>query len=182
MKRLKDLSKEELKNLYENNEEFRDLCINEAYNNSMSAQAQEGELLGVSVFDFHDHYNSFYLRTPEIYGAKTPESVAGKLDADYMTPENAKLYKKLCDLDKKYSNFDYEQLQTKKAEQIYDKMTEICDELADGLTDQLRAYEDVSEEQVLEDLSLYCEEGYGYMSEWKTDGKKVYQEITKVYQ
>ena len=66
-----------------------------------------------------------------------------------------------------------------KGEKLHNDMTDICDKLADGLTEQLRAYESVSEEQAFENLKIEIENGW--LDEWETDGEKVYQNITKIY-
>lgn len=179
MKKLKELNDKELEKLFNENNDFHDYCINQAYENSMFCQESEANEMGISVFDYHDHYSSFYLSTPMVYGVKEPEKIAGKLDADYMTPENAKLYKKLCKLTEKWENLEYDDLYGDKGEKLHNDMTDICDKLADGLTEQLRAYESVSEEQAFENLKIEIENGW--LDEWETDGEKIYQAITKIY-
>lgn len=177
MKKLYELEKNELKNLYETNDEFSNAVYSYAYDDAMVAQGDEYDALGADVFEWHDHYSSFYLSTPKVYGGKAPEKVAGNLNADYMTPENAELYAKLCELNDKMENA--EEWDEERPE--YEEMTKLCDELADGITAQLRAYEEITDEQIDAVLD-YITDNACYMSEWETDGAKVFEHITKIYQ
>lgn len=176
MKKIKELKIEELKKLYNDNKDFQSVVFDRCYENNMYWQAEEFKLMGAEVFDYNDHYSSFFLSTPTIYGSKAPEKVAGKLDADYMTEENAKLYKKLCELNAKME--DAEEWDEDREE--YAEMTRVCDELADGLTEQFRAYEDISDEQIDEELEAILD-GDDYMGEWETDGEKIFETIIKTY-
>lgn len=181
MKTLKDLTKEELRELYKNNKQFNSVVYELAYDDAMYWQGEEFKLMGAVVFDYNDHYSSFYLSTPRVYGSKTPEKVAGELDADYMTPENSELYKKLCDKIDEWENMTTDEQEEEKGERVYDDACELCDKLADGLTEQFRAYENITEEQCEQVLDAILDGNYS-MSEWETDGKKVFEHITKVYE
>lgn len=179
MKKLKELSVEELKNLYEHNEQFKNMIWEWAYMGQMELQADEGRLLGIEVFDYHDHYSSFYLTTPMHYGAKDGRAVAHKLDRDYMTKENAELYDELNRLTDELENMEYEEYEDKRDE--YDeKIDELCDKLADGLTMQLRAYEDVSDESIEYELDEIRND-FRKASDWETDGTTIYEHMTKEY-
>lgn len=178
---LKDLSDKELKELYKNNHDIQEQAWRDAYDCSMELQREEGEQMGAEVFDYHDHYSSFYLTTPIRYGTKCPELVAHRLkDPDYLTKDNAKLYKKLNDLIDKWEDLTYDEQQEEKGEQIYDEAIKACDELAEGVTTQLRAYEDINDEHVLDDFLFNASEGY--MSEWTINKEGVVTEtIYKTY-
>lgn len=181
MKKLYELKKNELKNLYQNNEEFASEVFEYAYGDAMTAQGDEFDLLGAQAFEWHDHYSSFYLTTPKVYGGKAPEKIAGALDADYMTPENAELYKIVCDKIDEWENMTYDEQQTEQGEKVYDDASDACDKLADGLTEQLRAYEEITDEQLDAVLDAIIDRAC-YMDEWETDGAKVFEHITKIYQ
>lgn len=181
MKKLYELKKSELKNLYETNDEFSNAVYSYAYDDAMVAQGDEYDALGADVFEWHDHYTSFYLTTPKVYGGKAPEKVAGNLNADYMTPENAELYAKLCAKMDEWENMTTDEQEEEKGEQVYNDACELCDELADGITAQLRAYEEITDEQIDAVLD-YITDNACYMSEWETDGAKVFEHITKIYQ
>lgn len=177
MKELNNLNYDEIKNLYENNQGFRayvDECI---YNDMMVEQSMEADNLGASVLNYHDHYNSFYLTTPMVNGAKAPELVAGGMAKDYMNKENAELYDKLCKLNDEWESMDYDE-QDENSD-LYNEMIDTCDALAEGITEQLRAYESVSDETIEYELQNMLDNEC--FTGWTTDGTKVYQTITKEY-
>ena len=177
-KKLCELQPSELKKLYETNNEFAGEVYNRVYDDAMILQLDESENLGAQAFEYHDHYNSFYLSTPRDCGARAPEKIAGALDADYMTPENAELYAKLCAKVDEWENMTADEQATEKGDAVSDEACELCDKLADGITAQLRAYEDITAEQVEDALSDIDALG---MADWETDGEKVFEHITKVY-
>lgn len=179
MRKLGELSKEELHELLENNDQFKAQVYDWAYQAQMDLQEEEGKLMGVSVFDYHDHYSSFYLTTPTHYGVRDGWSVAHKLDADYMNEDARKLYEKLNKLADELENMEADELDEKQ-DSYEEQMSDVCDKLAETITYQLCAYEDVSDEQIDWELEQIAE-GMSYASDWETDGTKVYQHITKEY-
>lgn len=178
MKTLHDLNNKELRELYDNNQDLRNRAWQDAYDDNLEAQAFEFNEMGAEVFDYHRHYSSFYLSTPTIQGAKAPEKVAGKLKKDYMTPENAELYEKLCKLADEWEKLDYDD-QDENSE-LYQNMIETCDQLAEGLTDEFREYEDVDDDYAYD---LFKQNAYdGYMSDWTINEKgEVIETIYKTY-
>lgn len=180
MKTLHDLDDKELKDLYENNKDLQTHAWEDAYNDAMFMQGEEFNCLGADAFDYHDHYSSFYLTTPIKQGAKEPEAVAHKLDRGYMTEENAKLYDKLNELTDKWENMTFDEQQSDKGDELYDKMIDACNKLADGITEQLREYENVSDEEAYD---LFKQNAYdGYMSDWTINEKgEVIETIYKTY-
>ena len=181
MKTLKELNDKELKELYENNQELKQHAWEDAYSDNMDCQAFEADEIGTEVFDYHDHYSSFYLTTPMKYGTRCPELVANKLKGvDYLTKENAELYDKLNKLIDKWEELDYDEQQEEKGEKIYDEAIEVCDKLAEGITEQLRAYEDIDDDYAYD---LFKQNAYdGYMSDWEVNEKgEVRQTIYKTY-
>ena len=179
-KKLSELSKSELQKILKENREFEGAVYEYAYEDAMRGQEIEFEEMGARVFDYSDHYSSFYLSTPRVYGTKAPEKVAGALDADYMTDENSKLYKKLCDKMNQWENMTTDEQETEEGDAVYNEACELCDELADGITKQLRAYEDITDEQVAQVIEEIAD-GNSYMSDWTTNGTQVFEHITKIY-
>ena len=96
-----------------------------------------------------------------------------------MTEDNAKIYDKLNKTITKWENMTTDEQETEAGEKLYNEAIKLCDELADGLTAQLRAYEDIDTDYVYEELHYQCSEGA--FADYETDGTKVYQYITKVY-
>ena len=178
MKTLHDLNDKELKELYDKNKDLQNLAWQDALNESGEAQNEEFNLMGADVFEYFNYYSSFYLKTPTLQGAKAPEKVAGKLDRDYLTPENAKLYDKLCELTEKWNAIDYDD-QDEDSE-LYQDMIKTCDELAEGITEQLRAYDDIDDDYAYD---LFKQNAYdGYMSDWEVNEKgEVIETIYKTY-
>lgn len=169
---INELSKDAIKELMANNKWLEDKVYNEAYESAMWAQSEEYKLIGAGVFEYHDHYNSFYLTCPKVYGGKAPEKVAGKLDAEYMSEEDAKLYKELCDLNETMESA--EEWDEDRPE--YERMTEIADELAEHLTIYFRGFEDITDEQidqVIDDMI----EGYCWLGELEVEDGKIKEVI-----
>lgn len=180
MKKLKELKEEELKALYDNNSDFQQTILDRIYEDNMYIQSEEYKNMGADALEYNDYYSSFYLSTPRVCGAKAPEKVAGKLDADYMTEENGKKYKKLCELIEKWENMTEDEQESDAGEALYNEACDACDELADGLTAQFREFENVEDGQEYSIFELITDGG-DYMSNWETDGEKVFEHITKVY-
>lgn len=180
MQLLRNLTGEQLKSLYNKNNEFANLIYESCYNSNMLMQEDEGN--GVDpehVLECHSHYYSFYLTAPAVYGVTAPELLAGKLDPDYMTPENAETYRKLCEAVDAWENMDADE-QDADESGIYEKAQALAENLAEGITDQLRAYETIDDEQIAAELDD-IREGWNGASDWETDGAKVYQTIVKCY-
>ena len=178
LRELKELSIEELKNLYKNNQGFSELVYNLAYEDAMNIQAEQAELMGTRVFDYNKHYTSFYLSTPCYFGVKDGLKVAGALDKDYLSDKAAGVYDELCKVKAAYENLTAEELD-EQGDDLEEKANNLSDELAEIITEDLRAYEDINELYIETILDLISD---GYMLDgFKTDGVKVYEYITKVY-
>ena len=148
MKTLKDLTIEELKSLYKENKTIQQSIYETVYDWRMQEQADEARNIGTEVFNYHDHYTSFYLTTPRFSGAPAPEKVARHLRSEYLEADNLALYNKLNELMDKME--DAEEWDEDRPE--YTEMIETCDKLAAGITSQLRAYEDIDEEEILQEF------------------------------
>lgn len=179
MRKLGELSKEELHELLEKNNDFKAEVYEWAYQAQMDLQREEFELLGADVFDYHDHYSSFYLTTPMRYGVRDGWRVAHKLNADYMNEDVRKLYEELNRLADELENMEADELDEKQ-DDYEERMSNVCDKLAEAITYQLCAYENVSDEQIDFELEQIAD-GITGASDWETDGTIVYQHITKEY-
>lgn len=174
MKKLSELSMEELKSLYDKNQDFQNFINERVYEDAMSAQEEEFDLMGAEVFDYHDHYNSFYLTVPKENGIASPEKIAGALDVDYLNIEYLHLYKKLCELNNIMENREVWNIDCKE----YEEMEELAEKLADGITEQLRAYEEIQDEQIKAELEMIHDGFYSY--DMETDGEKVFYTTVKI--
>ena len=178
MKDLKELTIEELKSLYENNKDFSQLVYNLAYEDATNQQSEAAELMGAKVFNYNSHYTSFYLSTPRHYGGKDGLSVAGALDKEYLSEDAAGVYEELYKIKNEYENMTAEELD-ERGDDLEEKADKLSDELADIITEDLRAYENITElniDAMLDMISDGC-----LLDGFKTDGQKVYEYITKVY-
>lgn len=178
MRRLEELSKDELHELINKNDEFKAQVYEWGYQAQMDMQEEQYKLMGADVFDYHDHYNSFYLTTPTRYGVKDGYSVAHKLDADYLDDTARKIYEKLNKLADEWENMTTDEQD--EHSDYEERMGELSDALAEAITNDLRCYEDVTDEQIDNELEQIAE-GMSYASDWETDGTIVYQHITKEY-
>lgn len=160
---IQDMTREQLLELKNSNKWLDEKISEQAWDDAMWQQGEESKLLGADAFDYHDHYSSFYLTCPRVGGGKAPEKLVGKLDTDYMSEEDGKLYKELLELNEKME--DAEEWDEDREE--YDRMIEIADKLAEDITEQLRAYEDTTayEEQIIDDII----DGYNWLGELEVE-------------
>lgn len=177
-KKLKTLSQSELKELCEKNHEFGNQVFEAVYEENMFLQGEEYKGIfggsGNSTFSYNDHYTSFYLRL------KDPEHFICTVCPDYLCPE-AQPYWTECDkLEQKWSEMTYDEQQSEEGEKVFAALEENSEKLLQAIEDQLHEYERVGEDQVKDYLERITE-GSVSMSEWKTDGKAVYEEIVKIY-
>lgn len=137
--KIKDLTKEQLVELIKENK-WLEQQIDELVQESISdGQSEEFNLIGAKVFDYHDHYTSFYLTAPRAYGVADGHKVAHELDRDYLTEDNAKIYDELNELADKWDGMTYDEQDENR--DIEEKMDELAERLAQGVTEQLRAWE-----------------------------------------
>lgn len=165
---LKDKTKDELKKLSESNNWLGEKIYEYAYEGAMLAQEDDFKMIGADCFEYHDHYSSFYLTTPTIYGAKAPEKIAGKLDSEYLSEEDAKLYNELCELNAKME--DAEEWDEERPE--YTRMVEIADVLAEHLTQYFRDYENITDEQIEQVLDEMIE-GWCWLGDLEEENGKI---------
>lgn len=171
---INELSKDAIKELMGNNKWLENKVYECAYEDAMWAQSEEYKLIGAECFDYHDHYSSFYLTTPIIYGAKAPEKVAGRLTTEYLSEEDTKLYNEMCELIDKWEDMTTDEQD--EHEDVYDKASDVCDKLAEHLTTYFRDFEDITDEQidrVIDDII----EGYCWLGELEVEDGKIKEVI-----
>ena len=176
MKTLKDLTPQELNELIDSNEWLKNEIFNRALEDLSEQEADEFKLIGAGVFDWHSHYNSFYLTTPASYGAKDGLKVANSLDKDYLTDENAALYDELNAIYKEYSELSADDLEGEKGESLEEKANNIADKLADGITRQLQNdYESAAAYEMAEETyKSFILDGISYLSDLElTEDNKI---------
>lgn len=178
MKTLKDLTPEELEELIKSNEWLKNEIFNRALEDLSEQESDEYNLIGCKIFNYHDHYNSFYLTTPCHYGVKDGLSVANSLDSDYLSEENKKLYDELNAIYKEYSELSADDLEGDKGEELEEKANNISDLLADGITRQLQdSYESAAAYEMAEETyKSFILDGMCYLSDYEliyTDGGKL---------
>lgn len=176
MKKLHELSLDELKALYEKNGDFQNEILESIYQGNMYCQSDEYEqIFGKNnrTVEYHDHYNSFYLTV------KDHENFINEInDPDLLTVDGLELYKKAKELSDKWANMTYDE-QDENSD-LYDELEETNNKLIEEITDQLRTYEDIDKSQIEQELQVIADNMSG-MGDWETDGEKVYQTVVKVY-
>lgn len=169
---LKDLSKQELYDLCEKNDNFMEQFYERVYEDNMHWQEEEGKnMLGIEYYkyiDIRDNYNSFYLVLKDWH------RFIDNLDSDYLCEEGKELYdyiiKKrdvLYNMDAYSDNYD----------NLEEHLENKCKELLKICEEQLHEYEEYPEfTDVFDnmyDCEWYLEDDY-YTDENK---EKVYVDI-----
>lgn len=180
MRKLGTMTKEELHELLEKNDQFKAEVYEWIYERMMDLQREEFELMGADVFDYHDHYSSFYLSVPNHYGVIDGASVAHKLTADYLNEDARKTYEKLNELVDKWEDMTTDEQESNEGIKIEGDIDGYAELLAQQITDQLRAYENWGEDEIDYELGQIAD-GLHYASNWETDGTTIYEHITKEY-
>lgn len=165
-KLIQDLTREEFNELYNNNKWLRDKISELAYEDLNWQQSEEFNMIGCKVFNYHNHYSSFFLTPPIAYGVMDGLKIAGELNDEYLNDENMELYEKLNKIAAQYNELDYDQQQDEEGEKLEDEANEIAKKLADGITRQLREYESGEAiEQAIEAQKDLALDGFNYISE-----------------
>lgn len=178
---LQTLSDEQLKGLYDMNKDFQNKIWEEVYQSNMFWQEQEyKDIFGLEnmkttkVVEIHDHYSSFYLTL------KDPENLVCVVSPDYLC-QAAQPYWAECDkLEQEWSALTPDEQESEQGEQLYNQLEQASKNLLREIENQLHQYENVEDDQIAELLHEIAV-GNHPMSNWKTDGKAVYEEIVKIY-
>lgn len=175
MTTIKDLTGEQLKELYEANEWLRQRVNADAEQSMYFCQSEDAKLIGAaSVFACDSTSYDWWYMTPRKDGLANGYAVARKLDKDYLNEENAKLYDQLNELADRYDEAEsYEE-----QDELENKINEISDELAKGITDQLKEHEASYEDYIQSELDMISS-GDRYYSELELteDGKGIKEQL-----
>ena len=175
MKKLQELTKEELKALYNENRGFQSKIWEGCYEGNMLMQSEEyKEIFGENnkTIAYHDHYTSFYLTITD-----HDHFVESIENPDMLTVEGRDLYNKAKELAEKWNNMDYDAQDENSGP--YGDLEETQNKLLQEIEDQLHGYESIEDSQIEEELGLIAE-GVSGMSDWETDGKKVFITTVKI--
>lgn len=156
---LKDIKENEelLKEIFNNNEKLKEDCYKDTYELSMEQQLEFGELcLGKdyhNYIDIRDNYSSFYLVLRN--GTKLIENI----DKDYLNTEEEELYNKAIKILEKMNN---ETMYSDKYYEYEDKLDNITKELLELIEKDLHGYENIDDEQVIENFIFQLQNNYVY--------------------
>ena len=179
-KLLKTLSVDELKNLYDNNDDFQQAVYDDAWEDAMFWQSEWfNELLGKDNrgYSYNDHYSSFYLSLTdaERFVADLPESCR-----DYLSTDKVELYDKAQRLLGKWQDMTYDEQDANEG--FFTELEVAATELLQAIEETLHEFEDINDGNTEQNLEKIAD-GCSYMSEWELleDGKTIAQHITKLY-
>lgn len=145
MIKLNELNKDELKKVYENNKELQKELYDSYYENLMYNQKELYDILleGVKGYRYYDYYQSFYLKITDSY--EFLKTIDYKILIDYGLTNQLEC--EACDeLYEKYLNSDdYD-------ENLLNKMNEKASNLLNKIEKELHSYEDISEDDIIEDF------------------------------
>lgn len=184
MKLLKELSFEELKELYDSNKQFSNKVYELAYDIANDQLCEWLDLSRINkTFDIDSTSYGTYITRPYSHGVREGIAIAHQLETDYLSEEQLKLYDKVCELADIYNNTTYEELEKWEEEHDVDLREQAdiyCDELAELLTKDVKEYDNITDEQIEQVLNDIAE-GYSGMSDWETENGVVYETVVNVY-
>ena len=174
MKHIKDLNSNELRELVNNNKEFRNEVNEFIYDDNMRRQELCFELWLPYIenrqagWDADDCYGSFYLSITD------SECFINNLDSDYLSSEDTDKLHEARDLIYEIDQSeDYD-------EELADKLQRIAEDILKSIEQDLHEFEDVTHEQ----LDQFIDEGHvsNIFGDWGVDSDGVvYQTIVKSY-
>ena len=173
MKKLKELSLEELRKLYRENSDFQN-ALDEGLYEGLSFQAKDEYSIfftkDAKGFRYNDNYSSFY------YTLTDAEAFVNGLNDDlddYFDKETLPVYKKMKKLADKYWNMDYDEQLDEKGEKVYEELEEACKIVLSFIEKQLHCFEEITDDLLDSELE-YIMSGDSYMSDYETDMEKIY--------
>lgn len=173
MKSLKELSIRELKNLYDKNKSWQDKVDNEVLDEQLATQDRLcDDIFGEEnrTIKYHSHYNTFYLSiTDQI-------EFPGSLNKDSLSEEQADLLDECKKALEQYMSLSDEDQLSEKGDNLYEKLLKKNNKLLSMIEKDLHSYENISDEAV-EDTLQRIIDGAHSMSNWRTDGEKVYYSV-----
>lgn len=179
---INELNEEELQKVFDNNEKFRNIVFDDAYESNMDYQLFLGEeFFGNNTRDYLkyiDNYSSFYLRITN--AIKFFENLSLN-NSDYLNTEDSKKYIKLYKQAKKYYNYmnkcNYYSDNYYKNENLLENT---CKEILNILEKELHKLENINEEDVFQYFIDNSEIYQDYYIIEKTT-YSLYQDFTKCY-
>lgn len=178
-KYVKDMEKEEIKKILENNSDFYNLVYNDLYTQDLEWQGEEADLMfgkdHYKYIEIHDNYSSFFLTL------KNWSAFLDNLDRDYLNIKNADLYNEIMKLKKEYENIACD---TIEEEDRFNELEDILEgkskELLEACEDQLHEYEKGN--YSIEDLIDYVMNTFNYEDFYTKDNDCVlYKDQTSCY-
>lgn len=157
---LKDIKDNEelLKEVFNNNEKLKEVCYQETYELSMEQQLEFGQLcLGDNYTDYisiMDNYSSFYLVL------KNSEKLIKNIDKNYLTPTEEKIYNKAVKTLEKRNNADMYNDRYDRFKKYDTELSKLAEELLKLIEKDLHEYEDIDEEQVVENFIFQLQSNY----------------------
>lgn len=168
---LKDMKEAEAWELVHNNSDYMAELYEEMAQDRGEQQSEEaGLILGSDwhkYIDYHDHYNSFYLRV------KDPAEMIRNIDKDYLTEAQAERFEKAKSLLDKYEN---EEDPDKIDSWYYQLETQAKGLLAD-IEESLHEYENITDDDIKEEFIINLEDNEDYT----IGDKNIYRDYVKVF-
>jgi hypothetical protein len=180
---LKDLTKEELRKVWNANEKLQKSYCEQMYEDSMQQQYEDGKMFlekAEKYYDYHDYYQSFFftLRQFEGYHFLNNMIFSDLHDYSIVTDEKIEECKKYMKL---YEDYDYSiENNEQDIDKIQDKLDELATEVLKGIEKYLHEYEDIDYGDAFDDfyneVDFVCENVY-----IKDDTYIAYEDYTKCY-
>ena len=150
-------NRELFKKILENNSYLSDVLYSTTLENFMEQQLEHGNLcLGNNFHEYinmYDSYSSFFLRV------KDSEKMIKNIDKDYLSSEEIELYNKAWDLLEIRNNEEYG---TDYYFELEEEIDKVASELLDLIEKDLHAYENPTDEDVLEEFMFQLIENETY--------------------
>lgn len=152
-KYLKEMTKEEVRQIVKGNERLRGEIYDRCYEGNMFIQSEQTELiLGKEwhqYIDYHDHYQSFYLTVRNV------ERTLRNLDTDYMGESDAEKTEEVRKLLEKWDDMTWEEQE--ENEDLWTEIEEKTGELVSSVERDLHEYEDISDDQFDAEVDWFYE-------------------------
>ena len=160
MKKLKDLTAEERKQVLENNEKFRQV-VYESCQQALNFMLDDlNSILFVEPnrskgYRYYDNYNSFYFRLTD-----AEEFVNGLNDriGDYFSESDRPVYEKMLKLADEYWNLEFDDLHGEKGEKIYNELEESAKKVLGAIENMFHDYEEPTDDMIDTELEYICGE------------------------
>lgn len=179
-KYIKDMTKEELKQIFHNIESIRTTMWDWKFEENMEQQQEYANIFfgkeWHKYINYHDYYSSFYLRLKD--ATQFFENIT-ECNADYLSVEDSKKYLELYKQARKYYNI-MEKVCNFGTDKYYDneeKLLETCEKILELFEKELHSLEDIDLEE-LEDYFIFQVEENGCFSDCYIENN----DYTKLYE